>query len=65
MNHGKDGSWSDSESGFLHPPIKSKLKGLLGKKVYDGYMVDAFQVGQKDNFFFHFFKIHQVGRNKF
>ena len=29
-NHGKDGSWSDSESGFLHPPIKSKLKGLLG-----------------------------------
>ena len=26
----KDGSWSDSESGFLHPPIKSKLKGLLG-----------------------------------
>ena len=21
-NHGKDGSWSDSESGFLHPPIK-------------------------------------------
>ena len=27
---GKDGSWSDSESGFLHPPIKSKLKGLLG-----------------------------------
>ena len=30
MNHGKDGSWSDSESGFLHPPIKSKLKGLLG-----------------------------------
>ena len=26
----KDGSWSDSESGFLHPPIKAKLKGLLG-----------------------------------
>lgn len=26
----KDGSWSDSESGFLHPPIKSRLKGLLG-----------------------------------
>lgn len=26
----RDGSWSDSESGFLHPPIKSKLKGLLG-----------------------------------
>ena len=38
MNHGKDGSWSDSESGFLHPPIKSKLKGLLGKKVFYGYM---------------------------
>ena len=30
-NNAKDGSWSDSESGFLHPPIKSKLKGLLGK----------------------------------
>ena len=26
----KDGSWSDSERGFLHPPIKAKLKGLLG-----------------------------------
>lgn len=25
----KDGSWSDSESGFLHPPIKSKLKGRI------------------------------------
>ena len=29
-NTTKDGSWSDSESGFLHPPIKAKLKGLLG-----------------------------------
>ena len=29
----KDGSWSDSESGFLHPPIKAKLKGLLGKHI--------------------------------
>ena len=29
-NNTKDGSWSDSESGFLHPPIKAKLKGLLG-----------------------------------
>ena len=38
MNHGKDGSWSDSESGFLHPPIKSKLKGLLGKKPFIYYV---------------------------
>ena len=38
MNHGKDGSWSDSESGFLHPPIKSKLKGLLGKGPFIYYV---------------------------
>jgi hypothetical protein len=57
MNHGKDGSWSDSESGFLHPPIKSKLKGLLGKKFIYGYMVHAFEVGQKGNFNdFHFLR---------
>ena len=33
----KDGSWSDSESGFLHPPIKAKLKGLLGKNSMENY----------------------------
>ena len=44
MNHGKDGSWSDSESGFLHPPIKSKLKGLLGKKVIYDFMVSVSSV---------------------